>query len=112
MPIQIQTTLSQSHVFLKVTEEARGQKDTNSNPKKLGFRPVSALNVPFLITIQKRKAMVLLLLKKNGRSRDTDIKNRLVDRVGEGQGRMNRESSIEKYTLPDAKLDSQWEFAV
>ena len=53
--------------------------------------------------------MVLLLLKKNGRSRDADIKNRLVDTVGEGQGRMNRESSIEKYALPYAKLDSQWD---
>jgi len=68
--------------------------------------------VPFLITIQTRKAMILLLLKKSGRDRDADIKNRLVDIAGEGEGRMNPESSIEKYTLPYAKLDSQWEFAV
>ena len=65
------------------------QEDTNSNPEKLGCRPVSAPNVPFLITIQKRKAVILLLLKKNGRNRDADMQNRLVDIAGEGGGRTN-----------------------
>ena len=35
-----------------------------------------------------------------GRNTDTDIEDRLVDTVGEGDGGMNWESSIETYTLP------------
>ena len=36
-----------------------------------------------------------------GRNRDTD--NRLADTVGEGEGGMNGESSMETYTLPYVK---------
>ena len=35
-----------------------------------------------------------------------------MDTVGEGKDGMNRESSIEIYTLPSVKLDSQWKFTV
>ena len=38
-----------------------------------------------------------------GSKGDTDIKNRLLDTVGEGEGGMIRESSIETYALPYAK---------
>ena len=33
-------------------------------------------------------------------NRDADIENRLVDAVGEGEGEMKWESSIDTYTLP------------
>ena len=36
----------------------------------------------------------------------------LVDTVREGEYRTNWESSIETYTLPYVKLDSQWKFAI
>ena len=32
--------------------------------------------------------------------------------MGEGKEGMNRDSSIEIYTLPSVKLDSQWKFTV
>ena len=35
--------------------------------------------------------------------RDTDVKNRLLDSVGEGKGGMIWENSIETYTLPYVK---------
>ena len=35
--------------------------------------------------------------------RDTDIKNRLLDSVGEGEGGMIWESSTEAFILPDVK---------
>ena len=38
-----------------------------------------------------------------GRKVDTDIKNRLLDSVGEGKGGMIWENNIETYTLPDVK---------
>ena len=38
-----------------------------------------------------------------GNKRDTDVKNRLLDSVGEGEGRMIWENSIETCTLPYAK---------
>ena len=34
-----------------------------------------------------------------GSKGDTDVKNRLLNRVGEGEGGIIRENSIEKYTL-------------
>ena len=40
-----------------------------------------------------------------------DTENRFVDSVGEGESG-TRESSLETYTLPCVKLDSQWEFAL
>ena len=40
------------------------------------------------------------------------IKNRLVDTVGEGERGMNWDTSVNTWTLPNVKLDSQWEFAV
>ena len=42
---------------------------------------------------------------------DTDRENRLVDTVGEGEGGMNRETSIEAYASPYVKY-SEWKFAV
>ena len=36
-------------------------------------------------------------------NRDADIENRLVDAVGEGEGEMNWESSIDIYILPRVK---------
>ena len=38
-----------------------------------------------------------------GSKGDTDIKNRLLDSVGEGEGGMIWENSIETYTLPQVK---------
>ena len=38
-----------------------------------------------------------------GSKGDMDIKNRLLDSVGEGEGGMIRENSIETYTLPSVK---------
>ena len=38
-----------------------------------------------------------------GSKGDTDIKNRLLDTVGEGEGGMIQENSIETYTLPYVK---------
>ena len=42
---------------------------------------------------------------------DADLGNRLVDTVGEGEGGMNRETSIEAYASPYVKY-SEWKFAV
>lgn len=44
--------------------------------------------------------------------KDTDKENRLVYSVGEGDGGTNGERSIETYTTPYVKLDSQWKFTV
>ena len=38
-----------------------------------------------------------------GSNGDADIGNRLVDTVGEGEGGMNWENSMETYTLPYVK---------
>ena len=38
-----------------------------------------------------------------GSKRDSDVKNRLVDSVGEGEGRMIWENSIETCILPYVK---------
>ena len=38
-----------------------------------------------------------------GRSRDTDVENRLEDTVGEGEGGTNGQSSAEIHTLPCVK---------
>jgi len=38
-----------------------------------------------------------------GRNRDADIENELVDTTGEGEGRTNWEKSIDIYTLPCVK---------
>ena len=38
-----------------------------------------------------------------GRNRDADIENTLVETVGEGEIRMNSESVTETYTLPYVK---------
>ena len=43
-----------------------------------------------------------------GSNGDTDIKNRLLDTVGQGEGRMIWENSPEMYTWPN----SQWKFDV
>ena len=40
--------------------------------------------------------------------RDTDVKNRLLDAVGEGKGRMIWENSIETCILPYANIDDQY----
>ena len=41
--------------------------------------------------------------------RDIDIKNRLLDSVGEGEGGMTWENSIETY-IPICEIDDQYEF--
>ena len=46
-----------------------------------------------------------------GSNRDTDIKNRLVDTVGKGEGGMNWENSMET-DITACKIDSKWEFVV
>jgi len=38
-----------------------------------------------------------------GRNRDSGIEKRLLDTVGAGEDRMNRENSIEIYSLPYVK---------
>ena len=38
-----------------------------------------------------------------GRNRDIDVKNKLVDTVGGGQGGMNQEIRTDIYTLPYVK---------
>ena len=38
-----------------------------------------------------------------GSLRDTDVKNRLLDSVGKGEGEMIRENSIETCVLPYVK---------
>ena len=43
-----------------------------------------------------------------GSSGDADIENRLVDTVGEGEGKTNGKSSVETYITI---CNSQWEFA-
>ena len=37
------------------------------------------------------------------RKRDTDVQNRLLDSVGEGEGEMFQENSIETFILPRVK---------
>ena len=41
-----------------------------------------------------------------GTKGDTDVKNRLLDSVGEGEGGMIWEKSTETYTLPSVKYKS------
>ena len=40
------------------------------------------------------------------RERNTDVQNRLLDSVGEGEGGMFQENSIETYILPRVKITS------
>ena len=49
-----------------------------------------------------------------GRNVDTDLVNRLVDTVVEGEGRMNWESSTEMWNhyTTMCKIDSWWEFVI
>ena len=47
-----------------------------------------------------------------GSNGDANIKNRLVDTMGEGEGETDWESSIETYILPYVNIDSPWKFAV
>ena len=42
--------------------------------------------------------------------RDTDVENRLADTVGEGEGGMNGESSVETFTLSYVKQISFFSF--
>ena len=46
--------------------------------------------------MESRKIVINLLQGRNG---DADIENGLVDAVGEGEARANRERSIDIYTL-------------
>ena len=50
----------------------------------------------------KNPWMVMITLYAN-RKRDTDVQNRLLDSVGEGEGRMFLENSIETYMLSRVK---------
>ena len=47
-----------------------------------------------------------------GRNGGTDVENGLVYTMGEGEGGIKWESSINTYTLPCVKTDSYWEAAV
>ena len=47
------------------------------------------------------RKMVMIIHK--GQQGDTDVKNRLLDSVGEGEGGMSQENSIETCTLPYVK---------
>ena len=47
-----------------------------------------------------------------GSNGDADIEKRLEDTVQEGESGMNWVTSVETYTLPYVKLDSQWKSAV
>ena len=60
--------------------------------------------------MQSRQMVVMNLFA--GSNGDADIGNIFVDTLGEGDGGINREISMEVYTLLYVKLDSQWEFAV
>ena len=44
--------------------------------------------------------------RKMGSNGDANIKNRLVDTMGEGEGETDWESSIETYMLPYINIDS------
>ena len=63
--------------------------------------------ISYINTCMESRKMVLMnyLQGSNG---DSYIANRLVDTGQEGEGGANWESSIETYTLPYIKLDSQW----
>ena len=47
-----------------------------------------------------------------GRNRDADMENRLMDTAVEGEGGTSWESSVETCALPYVKLDSQWKFVI
>ena len=47
-----------------------------------------------------------------GSNGDADRENRLEDTVQEGESGTNWVTSVEIYTLPYVKLDSQWKYAV
>ena len=47
--------------------------------------------------------VIITLLPKQNRKRDTDVQNRLLDSVGEGEDGMFREKSIETSILPRVK---------
>ena len=49
------------------------------------------------------RKMVTMTLYERHSKRDTDVKNRLLDSVGEGEGRMIWENSIETCVLPYVK---------
>ena len=57
--------------------------------------------------------MALIIFFFQGSNGETDIENRLMDKVGgeEGEGETYGESNIEIYDTT-CKTDSQWEFAV
>ena len=54
--------------------------------------------------------MVLMNLLQ-GRDRDTDTENRLVDTMREGNGRQIERVAL-KHHITRCKIGSQWEFAV
>ena len=53
-----------------------------------------------------------VLVRKPSLYKTANTENRILDTGREGDGGTNWENSIETYTLPRVKLDSQWEFAV
>ena len=55
---------------------------------------------------------MVLINYLQGRNRDSDIENRLMDPVGEREGGMNRESCSEIYTLPYVKQIANGKFCV
>ena len=53
------------------------------------------------IYMEFRKMVMITLYARC--KRDTDVKNRLLDSVGEGEGGVIWENNIETYTLPYVK---------
>ena len=59
--------------------------------------------------MESRRMVLMNLLQ--GRDRDTDTENRLVDTMREGNGRQIERGAL-KHHITSCKIGSQWEFAV
>ena len=57
---------------------------------------LSTMAINILIRESRKIVLMSLFKRRNG---DADIENGLVDAVGEGEARANRERSIDIYTL-------------
>ena len=67
--------------------------------KKVRKRKISIVCYAYIWNLEKRYWLNYF----QGRNRETDIENGLLDTVGEGEGRTNRESSNETYILSYVK---------
>ena len=57
-------------------------------------------NIVYYCIYMESRKMARIWTYLQGQNRDADIENRPLDTVGEGEGGMNRESSMETHTLP------------